>query len=73
MLYVSAYTHERRPYSDTLYPTSFNESFNDWEGKGCNQFVPVLGGDGTKIAPTGELFDQPLGERVEFGASLPTM
>ena len=24
MLYVSAYTHERRPYSDTLYPTSFN-------------------------------------------------
>ena len=24
MLYVPAYTHERRPYSDTLYPTSFN-------------------------------------------------
>ena len=24
MLYVLAYTHERRPYSDTLYPTSFN-------------------------------------------------
>ena len=24
MLYVAAYTHERRPYSDTLYPTSFN-------------------------------------------------
>ena len=24
MLYVSAYTHERIPYSDTLYPTSFN-------------------------------------------------
>ena len=23
---------------------------------------PVLGGDGTKIAPTGYLFDQPLGE-----------
>ena len=23
MLYVSAYTHERKPYSDTLYPTSF--------------------------------------------------
>ena len=24
MLYVPAYTHERRPYSDALYPTSFN-------------------------------------------------
>ena len=24
MLHVPAYTHERRPYSDTLYPTSFN-------------------------------------------------
>ena len=24
MLYVSAYTHECRPYSDTLYPTTFN-------------------------------------------------
>ena len=23
MLYVPAYTHERRPYSATLYPTSF--------------------------------------------------
>ena len=22
--YVSAFTHERRPYSDSLYPTSFN-------------------------------------------------
>ena len=28
MLYVSAYTHERRPYSDTLYPTSFNLTFS---------------------------------------------
>ena len=24
MLYVPAYTHECRPYSDTLYPTSLN-------------------------------------------------
>ena len=24
MLYVPAYTHERRPYSATMYPTSFN-------------------------------------------------
>ena len=31
-------------------------------GGGCHNFVPVLGGDGTKIAPPGYLFDQPLGE-----------
>ena len=30
--------------------------------RGCNNFVPVLGGDGTKIAPPGDLFDQPPGE-----------
>ena len=27
-------------------------------GGGCNDFVPVLGGDGTKIALTGDIFDQ---------------
>ena len=26
---------------------------------GCNKFVPVLRGDGTKIAPPGDLFDKP--------------
>ena len=29
---------------------------------GCNKFVPVLRGDGTKIAPPGDLFDKPPGE-----------
>ena len=29
--------------------------------RGCNKFVSVLGGDGTKIAPTGDIFDQPPG------------
>ena len=39
------------------------ESFNIWGGgRGCNKFFPVLGGDGTKIAPPGDLFDQPPGE-----------
>ena len=39
------------------------ESFNDWGGgRGCHNFVPVLGGDGTKIAPTGDILDQPPGE-----------
>ena len=30
-------------------------------GRGCNQFVPVLGGDGTETSPTGDIFDQPPG------------
>ena len=31
-------------------------------GRGCNDFVPVLGGNGTKIAPTGDIFDQTPGQ-----------
>ena len=31
-------------------------------GRGCHKFVPVSGGDGTKIAPSEDLFDQPSGE-----------
>ena len=31
----------------------------EWGG---HKFVPVLGGDDTKIAPPGDIFDQPLGE-----------
>ena len=31
-------------------------------GRGCNKFLPVLGGDGTKIAPPRDLFYQALGE-----------
>ena len=31
-------------------------------GRGCYKFVPVLGGDGTKIAPPGDLCDQPPSE-----------
>ena len=39
------------------------ESFNDWGGGwGRHKFVPVLGGDDTKVAPPGDLFDQPPGE-----------
>ena len=38
------------------------DEFNDWEGRGCNIFVPVLGGNGTKIAPTGNTFDKPPGQ-----------
>ena len=31
-------------------------------GRGCNAFVPVLRGNGTKIAPTGDICVQPPGE-----------
>ena len=35
------------------------DQFNDWgEGRGCNKFVPIFGGDGTKIVPTGDILDQ---------------
>ena len=38
------------------------DQFNDWGGRGCNKFVPVLVGNGTKIASTGDIFDQPPGQ-----------
>ena len=38
------------------------DKFDDWGGKGYNIFVPVLGGNGTKIAPTADIFDQPPGQ-----------
>ena len=47
----------RYPFLYTIY-----DKFNDWGGRECNIFVPVLGGNGTKIAPTGNIFDQPPGQ-----------
>ena len=39
------------------------DSFNNWGGgRGCHKFISVLEGDGTKVAPPGDLFDQPPGE-----------
>ena len=43
---------------------TLSESFNDWGGRGRHTFVSVLGGDDTKIAPLGDLFDQP---SIEMG------
>ena len=37
---------------------SKHEPSNDWGERGCNKFVPVLGRDGTKMAPPGHLFAQ---------------
>ena len=50
---------------DVIYTTQrylSAESFNDWGGRGCNKLVPVLRGDGTKIASPGDLLDQLPGE-----------
>ena len=42
---------------------STGESFNDWGGGGgCHNFVPVLKGNGPKIALPGDIFDQPSGK-----------
>ena len=47
--------------SSCLKRRSVSDPFNDRGGRGCNIFVPVLRGNGTKVAPTGEIFGQPLG------------
>ena len=42
---------------------SERDPFNDWGGgAGSKMFVPVLGGDGTKTAPTEDRLGQPPGE-----------
>ena len=46
-----------------LHTQPESESFNDrGGGRGCDEFVPVLGGDSKKTVPTADLFDQPPGE-----------
>ena len=48
-----------RPLKVTVLGSRTHKSFNDWGGQGCHNFVPVLGGDGTKMARTGDLLDHP--------------
>ena len=36
----------------------------------CRKNVPVLGGDGTKIAPTVDIFDKPSGEMSSVWAKI---
>ena len=46
---------------EVLVQTIFDK-FNDWGGRGCNTFVPVVEGNRTKIDPTGDIFDQSPGQ-----------
>ena len=49
-------------FSSSFTHAAITDPFNDWGGRDCNKFVPVLGGNGTKTAPTGDMFDQPPGQ-----------
>ena len=52
----------RQVSEPVLARRSVEDPFSDWGRAGCDKFVPVLGGNGTKIAPTGDIFDQPRGQ-----------
>ena len=47
--------------ADCIYRKK-KDPFNDWGGRVCNKCVPVLGGNGTKIVSTGDIFHQPSGQ-----------
>ena len=50
-IHTHTHTHIQPPTSSTIAG-----------GRGCNIFVPVLGGNDTKIAPTGDIFHKPPGQ-----------
>ena len=50
------------PLDYNTYFVRISTSRNDRGRRGCRKFVSVLGGDGTKIAPPGDIFDHPPGE-----------
>ena len=72
LLSAAVWSAARIPGFGLLDCIGYKDPFNDWGGRGCNKFVPVLGGNGTKIAPTGYITNF-LVKYGEFGASLPTM
>ena len=58
---VKGGTHTYNMIKDEQLPKSVMTRSTIGGGQGCNKFVPVFGGNGTKIAPTGDIFDQPPG------------
>ena len=60
LLFSSSTAHSRAV--GTPHTHNNQQTRSTIEGRrGCNSFVPVLRGNGTKIAPTGDIFDQPPG------------
>ena len=57
-----AATAVQAKHRDFCSSKRFQDKFNAWGRRRCNIFVPVLGGNGTKIAPAGDIFDQPPGQ-----------
>ena len=47
-----------------------DESFIDWGGRGCRKFVPVMGGDSTKIALLRGIVDQAPGKMKSIRGKL---
>ena len=67
LLSLIAYYIPRRSCRSSAYgrimeASSRSRSTIGGGGRACNKFVLVLGGNGTKIAPTGDTFDQPPGQ-----------
>ena len=58
-LYWTVYTGK---YGLLYYSLVRSESFKEWGGGGDDKFVPVLGGEKSKIDPRGDLCDQPPGK-----------
>ena len=56
--------------NEVFADSPINESFNDWGGRGCRKFVPVLKGNGPKIARPGDIFDQSPGEMSSIQGKL---
>ena len=59
-----------KPQVQSFYSSLARESLNDWGDRACRKFVPGLGEDGTNIAPSGDIFDQPPGRMSSIWGKL---
>ena len=58
-----AHRHQKSPHPKKGFASLTSKSRSTiGGGAGMSNFNPVLGGDSTKVAPPGDLFDQPPGE-----------
>ena len=54
---LAAASHPVRVLIWATVPLSHTTVSAIGRGRGCNIFFPVLGGNGTRIAPTGDILD----------------